>query len=92
MLPIKWRLEGLQALYDLKCFKVSKTEGVMNPYDTEKVKFTFEPTDPKEYDCEIKLVISDLDDLCTNIPPLPMKVTAESYNITYEVLTLAPEP
>jgi hydrocephalus-inducing protein len=84
LLPVKWHFDGLEALTELGCFTVSKSEGTIEPHAVENVKFQFEPTEPNEYNTQIQLRVSDIDGLC-DCDPQELEVSGESYDIMCRV-------
>ena len=86
LLPAKWNLANVGEEEGFNCgkeFSISPTEGMLMPGQTEEITIGFHAIEKETFEKEIVLEWIDLDDLLSEKLSLPIKVTAEAYEIDF---------
>jgi len=86
MLPTKWNLTGCGEEEGFNCdteFTISPTQGMLMPGKTEEITIGFHAIEKEQFEKAIVLEWIDVDDLLPEKMQLPIKITAEAYEIDF---------
>ena len=85
-LAAKWNLTGVGEEEGFNCgkeFEISPTQGMLMPGQKEEITISFHAIEKETFEKEIVLEWIDVDDLLSEKLKLPIKVTAEAYEIDF---------
>ena len=86
MLPTKWNLKGCSEEEEFNCdkeFSISPTKGMLMPGQTEEITIGFRAIEKNQFEKEVVLEWIDVNDLLLEPMRLPVKITAEAYEIDF---------